>query len=160
MDQSRKQTQYLANLGEVYVILRLAENNLYSTRVRGCNFDVLCENGKRIEVKSARKRLGKWIRKTPTKTYVNEYEWYHFNLLPKMLSSYRHGRKYYVGYEKKPIYCDYFVLVPFDEKNKPVCFYVVPSQKLSDKLAVRIPADNSYKNSWVDYTDKWDQIVA
>jgi hypothetical protein len=144
----------LANLSEAHVIIELAKKGLYAQRVQGCNFDILCQNGKRVEVKSSR------LRKTITTHGERRYEYpaYKFMTNVKTLMSHSHGRAYYAGYAQKTMYCDYTVLVGFDNKDEPERFYVIPQPELGKLTGVSIFL-NKQPDKWTKFRDKWEYLL-
>ncbi len=155
MSTSKSSTAQLGNLGEAHVILELAKLGLYATRVRGCNFDILVQNGKRIEVKSSKVK----ILKVPSGRKELAYPVYGWATGVKSLTSYKHGRQYYAGYERTPAYSDFFVFIGFTNDNQPERFYIVPTEEArkGGRLGIKVFLERS--DPLAAFRDNWKALL-
>ncbi len=143
---AKQRSRQLGNLGEAYVILELAKKGLYATRTPGCSFDILVENGKRLEVKSA----------TPKIRSKEIHPTLHFSFVQN-IPSYEKGSATYSGYKRKQVFCDYYVLVAFDMNDQPQKYWIIPADKLAYKNGISMRPRN--QPTWARYMNNWDLLL-
>jgi hypothetical protein len=156
MSLQKKFTQQLGNLGEAYVILELAKKGLYATRVPGCSFDILVQNGKRVEVKSSKITKNRSTKKGKDFNY-RIYSW---GTGKRALMSHNRGRIYYAGYKVIPAYSDYFVFIGFKDDNVPERFYIVPTEVARKATAHSVYLDSRKgREPLAQFRDKWEYLL-
>ena len=134
-------------VGETYVTAKLSRAfNITSAIVPQdfFSYDLITNNNKRIEVKTA--ILRKFERKHPKKTYYSDA--WEFGRNPKQ----RHEGS-----------CDFVVCVCFSSKDfsdNPRCF-IIPWKELHGRSVFKISANPKRKgeHKFWNYEDKWDAIV-
>ena len=138
-------TNFLGNLGEAYTILELAKRGHFAMRVsRGCNFDLLCDNGARVEVKSARCSSGP--RSYPQFRFMNIRTKY----------TYKGSSEKYHGWEIKKSACDFYVFVLFNDANEPILYLILPRSKFKTAC---ISANPKNLKRWAEFANRWDLLT-
>lgn len=141
-------TEFLGRLGEAYVILELAKQGLGAYKVHKCSFDLICSNGKRLEVKSSTMRSRGDFR---------------FNNMDKDYKE--QAGKMRLEWSTKNPNCDYYILVFFNQDNHPFQYMILPSKLMKDKSVLsltpnaKIATGKANLMKYASYINNWTPIL-
>lgn len=135
----------LGYLGECYVILELAKRNMFSTKLHDrFDFDLITNNGLRIEVKTAKLSEKYYpLRKDGNITIYNRW-------------IFRNGGK--VEKDNISRNCDFYIFVCLDILNNPIKYFIIPSKIVDKKQTIAFPHKSKKYSQWSDFENKWDLI--
>lgn len=133
----------LPYLAETIVLAELSKRGIYSVRLPPqFDYDIICTNDARIEVKSSslqRTRKGVW-------TFSNT----------RIRRKFKKGIIESITQEKRTRHCDYYTFVGYDEERIPHIF-IIPNELVGDKSSFRI---NPVKGSkYWEYYNNWELII-
>ena len=151
-------TNLLGYLGECYVMLELAKRGVIAQRLpEGFKFDLMTQDGVRLEVKTANISIGKKRRGN------KEYEWKKWTFRIATHSGYERkedpteGRRYYrKKYKQGGYLCDFYVLVCLMEDGERPMFYIIPREQVKTQNVTISP---SGEDKWWRWKERWDRIV-
>lgn len=134
-------TQYQGYLAETYVMYELAKRKIYCIRLPNWyGYDLLCDNGARVEVKSST------LRQIPK--LGNMFEFSNIRITRKRKQKIR------LKVEKN---CDFFVLVGFIGNLDEMHPYIVPKKIIGKKGKIRITP--SRKSPYHKFLRRWGLIT-
>jgi len=151
-------------LATVYVMLELAKRRIISIHTPSFAFDLLCDNGVRLEVKSATPKSSQ--KKYKDKIYVSSrknWQWQNRKHTYEWISGVERRKVNLVEAAKRS--CDFYVLVGFDENLENPNYFVIPKEvceELGSFLCLPIDGKlygrkSRMKKLW-EYKDRWDLI--
>ena len=150
----RKRTRLLGNMGEYYVMFKLAQKGLRFIKPDPmmADYDIYVENGARIEVKTSplKKRYHK-------KRKATQECWQFANHKAKV--EWKNGVKK-IAFTKTNRNCDFFIFICLDKKFNVAKTFIVPKKVIGTRRAITIPKEfkRKVKFSLKDYEDKWNLI--
>ena len=126
-------------MAETMVMTELAKRGIYSIRLPSqFNYDLLCNNDVRIEVKSSTTKNKAWGLR-----------------IGKRYKVFKGRRWVRVDKPMKKTNCDFFVCVCF-EKEVPY-FFIIPSNFPNSVTTISIQRESESK--YWKFEDKWDAII-
>ena len=146
---SRKRTKLLGDLGEHYVMFKLAQRGIRSQKMDACmGFDILTWDGIRIEVKTSP------LKKTYQKKHKATQECWQFANHRIKVKSENGARK--ITFIKTDRNCDFFIFICLDKKFNIAKTFIVPKEVIGTRRAITIPKEfkRKVKFSLKDYEDQ------
>ena len=145
-------------IGEYYVMYRLAKLAMRSQKMPTFfDYDILVQNGCRVEVKTATPTVSRRTHKD--KVYTTT-AWRFLNYTREVKENTATTQVF--SQEERDRDCDFFVFVGLDKKQEPQTCFIVPKHVVGVKKLISIPTNYmfGYRNTvWKAYADEWGLIT-
>lgn len=147
-----KDKDQLGYLGTVYTLLELAKRNIRGLITPEFDFDILCNNGMRLEVKTSRlhsrpdSKLAQWQFTNSRRRWV-----------------WAKGAKYNARTERMSRHCDFYVLVGLNKELEQPRFFIIP-KTIVEKAGqvIHLHPDYEPRGKWrefYEYEAKWEAVT-
>ncbi len=155
----KKDSRKIGFLGECWVQFKLAQRSLKSVNLSdglGFDYDLLVENGLKIEVKTSviRNAGKKKITKSRGPVTYDMYLWQFCNT--KQTTKHIGHKTLRCTWRKRDRDCDFFALVCLDKNLNVVKNYIVPKNVVGNRSLIAI--HRHHKGMFAKYLEKWDLL--
>ena len=142
-------------LGECYVILELAKKGIFAQKVYDLfDFDLLVNQGLKVEVKtSSINQVKSSVRKNGDYKLANLWQFRNYEN-----QSYDSGRIKRPTRKGRDRQCDYYVFVCLDKLDKPLKYFIVPSEIIKTKECITIRCEPKKPYELSIFENRWDLL--
>jgi len=147
-----KDKDQLGYLGTAYALLELAKRNMRGLITPDFDFDILCNNGVRLEVKTSRLH---------NRVDSKRAQWQFTNSRRRWI--WAKGAKYNVRTEPISRHCDFYVLIGLNKELEQPRFFIISKETMEKAgQVIQLHPDYPHRGKWEDFyknEDKWDLIT-
>jgi len=157
MKEERQSARKLGFMGESYVLYKLSALGLYGTKMPSeFDYDILCSNDARIEVKAARLTTRNMQYKRLDGTRKTEDVWQFSNHITQVNG--KNGERR-MSFKRRDRKCDFFIFVCFDREGKEIVkSYVIPKELVTKAINIKIPVNTDHLKIGV-WEEEWLSLV-
>lgn len=155
LDFQKDRYKKIGYLGECYVILELAKKGIFAQKVYDLfDFDLLVNQGLKVEVKtSSINQVKSSVRKNGDYKLANIWQFRNYEN-----QSYDKGRIKRPTTKGRNRECDFYVFVCLDKFDKPLKYFIVPSNIIKTKECITIRCEPKKPYELSIFENRWDLL--
>lgn len=157
VDFTKDRYKKIGYLGECYVILELAKKGIFAQKVYDLfDFDLLVNQGLKIEVKtSSINQVKSSVRKNGDYKLATLWQFRNYEN-----QSYDGGRIKRPTRKGRDRQCDYYIFVCLDKFDKPLKYFIVPSEIIKTKECITIRCEPKKPYELSIFENRWDLLIS